>query len=100
MTTALTDVLRPPPGAASLPAFAAGWPAGPYLAYVEDDAGVHRSHQLEALHEESTRDHFIDVWTRRSVLDALAPAIRPGSVVADVGCSTGSLLEDLRATHP
>jgi SAM-dependent methyltransferase len=100
MPTALTDVLRPPPGAESLPPFAGGWPDGPYLAYVNDDAEVNWSDDLEELHEESTRDHFIDVWTRNAVLAALAPAIRPGSVVADVGCSTGYLLEDLRARHP
>jgi SAM-dependent methyltransferase len=99
MPTALTDVLRPPPGAESLPPFAAGWPDGPYLVYVDDDRAVNWSDDLEELHEESTRDHFIDVWTRNAVLGALAPAIRPGSVVADVGCSTGYLLEDLHARY-
>src|SRR3954454_17660716 len=100
MTTGLEHVLQPPPGASELPPFAAGWPGGSYLAYVEDDADVNWSDDLEALHEESSRDHFIDVWTRDSVLSALAPALRPGAVVADVGCSTGYLLEDLRARHP
>jgi SAM-dependent methyltransferase len=104
MSTALTDVLRPPPGLGELPPFSGGWlddrSGGAYLAYVDDDAEVNWSEDLEALHEESTRDHFIDVWTRRAVLDALAPSIRPGGVVADVGCSTGYLLEDLQARHP
>jgi SAM-dependent methyltransferase len=100
MTTALTDVLHAPPGSASLPPFDAGWPDSPFLSYVETDADVNWSDDLEALHEESTRDHFIDVWTRDAVLSALRPAIRPGVVVADIGCSTGYLLEDLRNRHP
>jgi SAM-dependent methyltransferase len=103
-TTAAADTLRqvlqPPPGGAELPAFSRGWdPGGAFLSYV-DQPQVNWSDDLEALHEESSRDHFIDVWTRRSVLDALAPAIGPRATVADVGCSTGYLLEDLRAHHP
>jgi SAM-dependent methyltransferase len=96
---ALRQVLRPLPGCADLPPFSAGWPSGPFLPFV-DQPEVNWSDDLEALHEESTRDHFLDVWTRHAALEAIAPAIRPGSVVADVGCSTGYLLEDLRARHP
>jgi SAM-dependent methyltransferase len=96
----LADVLLPPPGASDLPPFADGWPAGPYLSYAGEHADVNWSDDLEALHEESTRDHFIDVWTRTAVLEAIAPASGTGAVIADVGCSTGYLLEDLRERHP
>jgi len=55
--------------------------------------------ELEELHAEESRDHFIDVWTRRAMLERLGP-LPSGGVVADLGCSTGYLLEDLRTAHP
>ena len=57
------------------------------------------SEELEELHEESSRDHFIDVWTRRAMLARLGRS-RPAPSIADLGCSTGYLLEDLRAAAP
>ncbi len=95
------SALRPPPGGGALPAWSVqGWgPAGrPYLSYTsipEDD--VNWSTELEELHEESSRDHFIDVWTRLALLERLPASV---GVVADLGCSTGYLLEDLRAKLP
>jgi SAM-dependent methyltransferase len=98
----LGRVLRVPPGQREVPPFNAGWDVGgrsaSYLDYVTEP-DVNWSDELEALHEESTRDHFIDVWTRRAVLDVLEPALRTAEVVADAGCSTGYLLEDLRAAR-
>lgn len=56
------------------------------------------SDELEALHVESSRDHFLDVWTRRALLDSIA---RPAhEVIVDAGCSSGYLLEDLRRAYP
>jgi SAM-dependent methyltransferase len=60
---------------------------------------VNWSDDLEALHEESSRDHFIDVWTRRAMLARLGP-LGPSPRVLDVGCSSGYLLEDLRRAMP
>jgi SAM-dependent methyltransferase len=57
------------------------------------------SEELEHLHEESSRDHFIDVHTRRSMLERLGPLPAEPTIV-DVGCSTGYLLEDLAAMLP
>jgi SAM-dependent methyltransferase len=87
----ITDLLRdPPPGIPSEDAF---------VAYAEG-LDVNWSDDLEALHREASRDHFIDVWTRRALLDAALPAMTTHGVVVDAGCSSGYLLEDLRAERP
>jgi ubiquinone/menaquinone biosynthesis C-methylase UbiE len=58
------------------------------------------SDELEALHEESSRDHFIDVHTRWALRRAIPPDVTAGGVVLDVGCSSGYLVEDLRRDAP
>ncbi len=72
---------------------------GPFAIYAEG-VDVNWSDDLEALHEESSRDHFIDVWTRRALLDAILGVVAEDGVVLDAGCSSGYLLEDLRAVRP
>lgn len=98
----IASCLMPPPSASSVPPFAAGWLTGggapqPFLSYVSAEAedACQWSDGLEQAHEENTRTHFIDVWTRRAMLERLGP-VRRGSTVLDVGCSAGYLLEDLR----
>jgi len=54
---------------------------------------------LEGLHEDNSRAHFIDVWTRQAMLARLGPIPRRATVL-DVGCSAGYLLEDLRRCAP
>jgi SAM-dependent methyltransferase len=94
------STISPPPDLAEIPPYDRGWqtPDGvrSHLSYV-GGAGWAWSNDLEELHEESSRDHFIDVLTRDSLVGALPdnPA-----VVADLGCSTGYLLEDLRRQRP
>ncbi len=95
--------LVPPPGCNVLPRFDGGWHGDdgdvkPFLSYVEGDHAVNWSDGLEALHEESSRSHFIDVWTREAMLSRLGELPRD-PVIADLGCSTGYLLEDLRRTY-
>jgi SAM-dependent methyltransferase len=71
-----------------------------FTAYAES-LDVNWSDALEELHEESSRDHFLDVWTRRSLLDGMRRfgPVEP-EVVLDAGCSSGYLLEDLRRELP
>jgi SAM-dependent methyltransferase len=71
----------------------------PFLSYVPDDYTVNWSDDLELLHEESSRTHFIEVWTRRAMLARLG-RLRVAPTVIDVGCSTGHLLSDLHASLP
>lgn len=93
----------PPSADEGLPSFDQGWltdgsQAEPYLSYAEDPS-VNWSDELEAMHEESSRTHFIDRWTRGAVLDRVALR-RPDAAIADVGCSTGYMLEDLAGAYP
>jgi SAM-dependent methyltransferase len=102
-TTDVGVALRPPADLGTLPPYAGGWLTDegvkPYLPYVQGDFAVNWSAELEELHEESSRDHFIDVWTRGSMLARLGTlAAQP--VIVDLGCSTGHLLEDLQRAHP
>ncbi|MDX6730870.1 MAG: hypothetical protein QOC54_818, partial [Baekduia sp.] len=41
-----------------------------FTAYAQS-LDVNWSDDLEALHEESSRDHFLDVWTRNALLDSM-----------------------------
>jgi ubiquinone/menaquinone biosynthesis C-methylase UbiE len=95
-------LLEPPPALPDLPVFDDGWlidgqPA-PYLSYA-DSGAANWSEELEDLHEEASRTHFIDVWTRQAIL-ARVGDLPPAAVVVDLGCSTGYLLEELRRAQP
>jgi SAM-dependent methyltransferase len=71
----------------------------PFLAY-ETAIDVNWSAELEELHEESSRDHFMDVATRQGILDGIAGSVSSRGAIVDIGCSTGYLLENLRAAYP
>ena len=71
----------------------------PFVSHVAPEFAVNWSEDLEELHEESSRTHFIDVWTRRAIL-ARVGRLPDAPTVIDVGCSTGYLLEDLRRAMP
>jgi SAM-dependent methyltransferase len=95
--------LLPPTGRDTLPAFDNGWLTGKdlpdaFLAYA-DAAAVNWSPELEELHEGSSRDHFLDTWTRSVLLDRISDLSAAARIV-DLGCSSGYLLDDLRAAHP
>ena len=88
----------------NLPSYDDGWlleggRRAPFLPMADGDDGVNWSDELEDLHEEASRTHFIDRWTRGVILNAIAD-INGDATIADLGCSTGYLLEDLRAAHP
>lgn len=96
--------LRPPPGQATLPRFDRGWcgPHGarePYLSYVGPSPAVNWSVELEELHREDSRDHFIDIWNRRAIIDRIG-SLPERSVIIDLGCAGGFLLDDLRGVRP
>ena len=94
-----STVLAPLPGGVRPPEFDRGWVLDhggrePFLNYVPPDASVNWSDDLETLHEESSRTHFIDVFTRDAILARLGP-LKPSPTIIDLGCSTGYLLDDL-----
>jgi SAM-dependent methyltransferase len=72
---------------------------GSFISCVPDEFTVNWSQELEELHEEASRTHFIDVWTRRAMLARLG-ALPVEPTVIDLGCSSGYLLADLRASLP
>jgi len=71
----------------------------PFVSCVPDGYTVNWSEDLEAMHEESSHTHFIEVWTRRAMLARLG-AMPAAPTVIDIGCSTGYLLADLRKAIP
>lgn len=99
--------LRPPPGRTVVPAFRDGWlePGSdrprPFVSYFAEPVDVNWSAELEHLHEEASRTHFIDVLTRSVAIRALEPeALGPHPVIVDLGCSTGHLLSELDEKCP
>jgi SAM-dependent methyltransferase len=70
-----------------------------FASYAAGDAAVNWSEELEAVHAEASRTHFLDRWTRRAIIEGISP-LPPRPAIADLGCSTGFLLEDLHQTHP
>src|SRR5580698_2273232 len=71
----------------------------PFLSCIHEAQHVNWSDELEELHEDISRTHFIDVWTRRAMLARIG-ALPAAPIVIDVGCSTGYLLADLHARLP
>ena len=71
----------------------------PFVSYAGADTAVNWSEELEAVHAEASRTHFLDRWTRRAIIDGVGP-LSAGATAADLGCSTGFLLEDLHEAHP
>jgi SAM-dependent methyltransferase len=70
-----------------------------FTSHVAAGGAVNWSDELEQLHEESSRTHFIDVWTRRAMISRLGLLPR-SPVVIDLGCSSGYLLEEMCRTLP
>jgi SAM-dependent methyltransferase len=94
-------VIKPPPGSQELPRYDNGWmledgSRAPFLSYVDNDTAVNWSDDLEVFHEESGREHFLEVWTRDAIV-ARVGRLPAGATIVDVGASTGYLLTDLAA---
>jgi len=60
---------------------------------------VNWSEELEEFHEESSRDHSLEVLTRGVMVDRIGSLTGPATIV-DLGCSTGYLLDDLSRRWP
>ncbi len=88
-----------------VPPYDGGWAVAdggspvPYLAYAGGTEEANWSEELERLHSESSRTHFLDVWTRTAILEQTR-GLRERATIVDLGCSTGHLLHDLRFVHP
>lgn len=54
---------------------------------------------LERLHEELSRTHCLDVWTRVAMLERLG-ALPYDATAIDIGCASGYLLQDLHRRAP
>jgi SAM-dependent methyltransferase len=100
----VAEVLRraaPPPGT-SQRRWDGGWSGGdstqPFVSYLAASPAYNWSGDLERLHAASGRDHFLDAWTREAALELL-PASRQ-TLLLDLGCSSGALLEDARNRWP
>lgn len=89
-------LLRDPPAQ-----LVAAYPDAPFLPFAVG-LDVNWSAELEAMHEEPSRDHFLDVHTRTAILDSLhaAGVGAPSPTLLDAGCSSGYLLEDLSDAYP
>ncbi len=96
--------IRPPEGSSGIPDYDDGWLGGdgrrePFLQFAPSAPEVNWSAELERLHEEASRTHFLDRWTRQSIVLRLGD-LPPDAKVADIGCSSGYLLEDLCERFP
>ena len=81
-------MLAAPPGRESLPAFDHGWVTeddlrAPFLTYT-DRPSSNWSDELELLHDETSRTHFLDIWTREAIIRRLGPLGAEATVV-DLG---------------
>ncbi len=75
-----------------------GQPA-PFLSYLSESSGW--SDDLTGFHEQIAGQHHpIDVASRRNAVGQLVRRLPPGATLLEVGCSSGFLLEDLRAAMP
>ena len=100
-----TEILRTLPDGSPIPVFDEGWVSGarldPYLSYLGEPSPEGWSGDLEALHGDSTTDHFIDLWTREAVMAALRAAILPAfPVILDLGCSSGLMTAEMLRAWP
>jgi SAM-dependent methyltransferase len=105
IATGLPFTLPPPPDSSESPAwtgkgFRLDGRVRPVLAYGVEQSGW--DEDLTSVHENTAGEsHFIDVLSRRSATDELLRfKLASGSVVMDIGCSSGFLIRDLRAALP
>lgn len=58
------------------------------------------SNEHEELHEEPSKNHFLDVYERQQVKKWLMPYIKENkNIICDLGASTGHMLNDLKSVN-
>lgn len=67
----------------------------PYYSFCEPNIKGSWSNKLAENLEEHTKNHFIDIYNRKIVLKAINNKINKNSVIIDIGCSSGYMLEDI-----
>jgi len=73
----------------------------PFYSFSSPDGDAHWSDEMSDFLEESSRDHFIDIYNRRIAVNCLSEKLSlPGATFADFGCSSGYLLEDVNKSFP
>lgn len=90
-----------PPGVQYENGFLIGKDRKPYYSFCTPDSQTHWTEEMDDFIAEASKDHFIDRYNRKIVLDALISRLRgPGALYMDIGCSSGYMLEDVIAACP
>jgi ubiquinone/menaquinone biosynthesis C-methylase UbiE len=72
----------------------------PFYSFCGPNVKGNWSNEMAESLEESSRDHFIDIYNRKIAIDALREHLSDNSTYIDIGCSSGYMLEDVMAKFP
>jgi len=73
----------------------------PYYSFCKPDGEAHWSEQMTGFISEASQDHFIDRYNRHVALEAIRSRMsREGASYADIGCSSGYMIQEVAAAFP